>query len=102
MHDWKLPLSYVILFSPTIQHSFMMLKYFILTNNTCFKVLFIRWWDDDPIKRATRNFFIKTSLTQVLLKLHESEQTPGDSEGQGSPESLGLQKVRHDLLTEGQ
>ena len=82
----------------------MMLKYFILTNNTCFKVLFIRWWDDNPIKRATRNLFIKTSLTQVLLKLHESEQTPEDTEGQESLvccSSWG-QRVGHDFAIKQQ
>ena len=33
----------------------------------------------------------------------ESEQTPGDSEGQGSlvcSQSMGLQRVGHDLATE--
>ena len=33
------------------------------------------------------------------LKAHESEQTPGDSEGQGSLgvlQSLGLQRIGHD------
>ena len=33
------------------------------------------------------------------LKAHESEQTPGDSEGQGSLDvlqSLGLQRIGHD------
>ena len=39
------------------------------------------------------------------LNEHESEQTPGDSEGQGSLacfKSMGWQKVRHDLVTEQQ
>ena len=32
---------------------------------------------------------------------HEFEQTPGDSEGQGSVlQSMGSQRVRHDLATE--
>ena len=36
---------------------------------------------------------------------HEFEQTPGDSEGQGrlpgcSPQSMGLQRVGRDLVTE--
>ena len=37
-----------------------------------------------------------------LLKGHEFEQTPGDSEGQGSLacfSSMGSQRVRHDLVT---
>ena len=36
------------------------------------------------------------------LKGHESEQTPGDSLGQGSLGSMGLQRVGHDLATEQQ
>ena len=32
---------------------------------------------------------------------HEFEQTPGDGEGQGRL-SLGLQRIRHDLVTEQQ
>ena len=36
------------------------------------------------------------------LNGHESEQTPGDSERQGSLVSMGLQRVRHDLATEQQ
>ena len=37
------------------------------------------------------------------LKGHEFEQTPGDGEGQpGMPQSLGLQRVGHDLATEQQ
>ena len=31
------------------------------------------------------------------LNGHKSEQTPGDSEGQKSRMSMGLQRVRHDL-----
>ena len=34
------------------------------------------------------------------LNGHEFEQTPGDSEGQGSLKSMGLQRVRHDWATE--
>ena len=34
------------------------------------------------------------------LNGHEFEQTPGDSEGQGSQQSMGLQRVRHDWATE--
>ena len=37
------------------------------------------------------------------LNGHELEQTPGDSEGQGSPgvlQSVGLQRVVHNLATE--
>ena len=33
---------------------------------------------------------------------HEFEQTPGDSEGQGSMGSMGSQRVRHDWVTEQQ
>ena len=33
---------------------------------------------------------------------HEFEQAPGNGEGQGSLQSMGLQRVRHDLETEGQ
>ena len=33
---------------------------------------------------------------------HESEQTPGDSEGQGSLEVHGVTKSRHVLATEQQ
>ena len=36
------------------------------------------------------------------LNGHESEQTLGDSEGQGSLQSMGSQRVRHDLVTEQQ
>ena len=36
------------------------------------------------------------------LNGHESEQTPGDSEGQGSLQSMGLQRVGHKLATEQQ
>ena len=39
------------------------------------------------------------------LNGHEFEQTPGDSEGQGSLASsqpMGSQRVRHDLATEQQ
>ena len=41
---------------------------------------------------------------QILLRLnrYEFEQTLGNSEGQGSPESMGSQRVRHDLTTEQQ
>ena len=37
------------------------------------------------------------------LKGHEFEQAPGDGEGQGRPgvlQSMGLQRVRHDQVTE--
>ena len=40
-----------------------------------------------------------------LLNRHEFEQTPGEGEGKGKPGgllSMGLQRVRHDLLTEQQ
>ena len=40
------------------------------------------------------------------LNGHEFEQTPGDSEGQGSQftvlQFMGLQRLRHDLATEQQ
>ena len=36
------------------------------------------------------------------LNAHEFEQAPGDSEGQGILQSLGLQRVGHDLVTEQQ
>ena len=36
------------------------------------------------------------------LNGHESEQTLGDSEGQGSLASLGSQRIRHNLATEQQ
>ena len=39
------------------------------------------------------------------LSGHESEQAAGDSEGQGSlshPQSMGWQRVGHDLATEQQ
>ena len=39
------------------------------------------------------------------LNEHKSEQIPGDSEGQGKPgllQSMGLQRVRQDLVTEQQ
>ena len=37
-----------------------------------------------------------------LLNAHENEQTPGDKEGQGILQSMGLQRVGHDLVTEKQ
>ena len=36
------------------------------------------------------------------LNGHESEKTLGDGEGQGSLQSMGSQRVRHDLVTEQQ
>ena len=33
---------------------------------------------------------------------HEFEQTPGDGEGQGSLQSMGLQRVGHNLAPEQQ
>ena len=36
------------------------------------------------------------------LNAHEFEQTPGDSEGRGILQSMGLQRVGHDLVTEQQ
>ena len=33
---------------------------------------------------------------------HEFEQAWGDGEGQGSPASMGSQRVRHDRVTEQQ
>ena len=37
------------------------------------------------------------------LKEHELEQTPGDGEGQGGLlQSMGVQRVRHDFVTEQQ
>ena len=44
----------------------------------------LRWWDS------------------ITNSGHEFEQTPGDSEGQGSLQSLGSQRVRHDSVTEQQ
>ena len=35
----------------------------------------------------------------LQLKGHEFGQTPGDNEGQGSLEFMGLQRVGHDLVT---
>ena len=35
-------------------------------------------------------------LDSITNSGHESEQTPGDSEGQGSLQGKGLQRVRHD------
>ena len=35
----------------------------------------------------------------LQLKGHEFEQTPGDNEGKGSLEFMGLQRVGHDLVT---
>ena len=34
------------------------------------------------------------------LNGYEFEQTPGDDKGQGSLQSMGSQRVRHDLVTE--
>ena len=34
------------------------------------------------------------------LNGHEFEQTPGDSEGHGMLQFMGLQRVKHDLVTE--
>ena len=36
------------------------------------------------------------------LSGHEFEQAPGDSEGQGSLQPMGLQKIRHNLVIEQQ
>ena len=36
------------------------------------------------------------------LNGHESEQTAGESEGQRSLQSMGLQRVGHDLVSEQQ
>ena len=38
----------------------------------------------------------------LQLKGHESEQTPGDSEGQGSLESMGSQRVGDNLVADHQ
>ena len=37
---------------------------------------------------------------RLQLKGYEFGQTPGGSEGQGSLEFMGLQRVGHDLVTE--
>ena len=48
-------------------------------------------------KGATENEMIRY---KHQLNGYEFEQTPGDSEGQGSLVCLGSQRVRHDLLTQ--
>ena len=48
-------------------------------------------------KGATKNEMIRYNHQ---LNGYEFEQTPGDSEGQGSLVCLGSQRVRHDLLTQ--
>ena len=48
-------------------------------------------------KGATENEMIRYNHQ---LNGYEFEQTPGDSEGQGSLVCLGSQRVRHDLLTQ--
>ena len=41
-------------------------------------------------------------LGKIHVNGHESRQIQRDSEGQGSLQSMGLQRVRRDLMTEQQ
>ena len=50
---------------------------------------------------TTRNHFIYLFIVYHQLHQHESEQSPGDSERQGSSSPRG-RRVGHDLVTEKQ
>ena len=61
----------------------------------------IPWWTEEVEGRGTED---KMVGWHHRLNGHEFEQTPGDGEGQGSLvlQSMGLERVRHDWVTEPQ